>query len=112
VSALPILDRARLDLITRGNVQRANEFLGALLEEAEELLTRLPMLLASADPLAVSNVAHTLKGMAAELGASRLRFQAEALQAETDPARWIDHVTAVKNALIELRAHLDSREVQ
>jgi two-component system sensor histidine kinase EvgS len=108
VNALPILDRARLDLITRGSAARADEFLGALLEEADELVARLPVLLANADAVGVSNIAHTLKGMAAELGASRLRFCAEALQDETDPARWIEHVDAVKNALTELTTYVDS----
>jgi HPt (histidine-containing phosphotransfer) domain-containing protein len=105
---LPIIDRARLELITRGNTARADEFMGALLEESEEIIVRLRTLIAGADidRTQVSDAAHTLKGMAAEVGASRLRAAAFALEGEVDPARWPGQLSAVTVALAELSSHL------
>jgi HPt (histidine-containing phosphotransfer) domain-containing protein len=107
---LPILDRARLELITRGNAALADEFLGVLFEEARDLTEKLGALLGSEDRLAVSNAAHTIKGMAAELGALQLRAAAAALEAEGEPARWPDAVNDVNAKLAELRAHLDGSD--
>ena len=101
-----VLDRERLDLITRGNSARADEFLKALLEEAEDILARLQTLLAGEDRSAVSDAGHTLKGMAAEVGARRLRAAAAALEAEAEPARWRSRCEDVSAALTELRSHL------
>lgn len=100
---LPIIDRARLELITRGDGKLAEEFLGALFDEADELLERLGTLIAGDDRSAVADAAHTLKGMASELGALRLRAAATDLEAETESARWREHVERVRAALAELR---------
>jgi HPt (histidine-containing phosphotransfer) domain-containing protein len=102
---LPILDRERLTLITRGNAALADEFLDALMIEATELLDRLSGLILGNDMVAVSDVGHTLKGMATELGALRLRAAAAEFEAETDPTRWSAHLVRVNGALSELRLH-------
>lgn len=102
---LPVLDQARLNLITRGNAALANEFLGGLFEEAGELIGQLDALIASADRTALADVAHTLKGMASEVGALRLRAAAAALEAEAEPARWPGHAGMVTAALTELQSH-------
>jgi HPt (histidine-containing phosphotransfer) domain-containing protein len=104
VQDLPIIDRARFELITRGDPTLAQEFLGALFDEAEQLLGRLTVLLKGDDPTAVADAAHTLKGMAGELGAMRLRAAAAALETETEPMRWPDRIARVRMALAELQA--------
>jgi two-component system sensor histidine kinase/response regulator len=101
---LPILDRERLTLITRGNATLADEFLTALFEEATGLIERLEELIGQNDRVAISDVAHTLKGMAAELGALRLRAAAAALEAEMQPARWQGQLARVRTSLAELRS--------
>lgn len=105
---VPIIDRTRLELITRGNAARADEFLAALLEEAEDILAGLQTLLAGEDRGAVKDAAHTLKGMSAEVGALRLRAAAAALETEAEPARRLDRLNAINAALAELRSHLSA----
>lgn len=107
---LPILDRARLELITRGNAALADEFLGVLFVEAEELLARLGADIAGSDRLAVSGGAHTLKGMATELGAQRLRAAAAALEAQPQHGQWPHLLEKIKASLAELRVHLGDRD--
>src|ERR1700735_3755066 len=102
---VPILDRARLELITRGNTALAREFLHALFEDADALLEQLSALVAGGDRLAVSDLAHTIKGNATELGAMRLR-DAAALETELQPARWPQSVEHVRVALDELRSYV------
>jgi HPt (histidine-containing phosphotransfer) domain-containing protein len=104
-----ILDRERLTLITQGNSVLADEFLEALLVEADELLEHLNVLTGGDDRVAVSDIGHTLKGMAMELGALRLRAAAAALEAETDPAQWSERLRHITAALAELRLHLQTR---
>jgi HPt (histidine-containing phosphotransfer) domain-containing protein len=101
-----ILDRERLASITRGDAARAAEFLAILFEEAEGLVQRLDGLLDSSDRGAVEDIAHTLKGMASELGAMHFRAAALTLEAEAQPALWPDDIERVRAALAELRAHV------
>jgi HPt (histidine-containing phosphotransfer) domain-containing protein len=107
---LPIIDRVRLELISRGSAARADEFMGALLEESDDILVQLRTLVATAgiDRSAVSDAAHTLKGMAAEVGASRLRAAAAVLETEADQARWPGQLNALTIALTELSSHLNA----
>jgi len=100
---LPILDRARLELATRGNAALAKEFLDALFEEATPLIERLGVLIGGEDRLAVSDAAHTLKGMAAELGAMQLRAAAAALEAEVREQEWPLCLERLRTALVELQ---------
>jgi HPt (histidine-containing phosphotransfer) domain-containing protein len=102
----PILDRARLELITRGSETLADDFLGVLFEESDVLIERLRVLTGGEDRVAVSDIAHTLKGMAMELGAMRLRAAAASLEAETEAERWPSHVNDIAGAFAELRAHV------
>jgi len=80
----------------------AAEFLHALIEEAQEVLDLIVTAAASGDRTAVAEFAHRLKGMAAEIGASRLRAAAAALEAEESELR-LSHVNSVRSALSELR---------
>jgi HPt (histidine-containing phosphotransfer) domain-containing protein len=102
----PIIDRERLILITRGDATLADEFLNDLIAEAGELRERLKTLIGSGDLPAVRDIAHTVKGMATELGIGRLRAAAAALEAETEPAQWPDHLNRIDRTLTELRDHL------
>jgi HPt (histidine-containing phosphotransfer) domain-containing protein len=98
----PALDRARLNRIAGGDAVLAAEFLHALIEEAQEVLDLIVTAAASGDRTAVAEFAHRLKGMAAEIGASRLRAAAAALEAEESELR-LSHVNSVRSALSELR---------
>jgi HPt (histidine-containing phosphotransfer) domain-containing protein len=103
VDELPIIDRARLDAITRGDNVLAAEFLHDLIAEGEAVLARLSTSVASNDRSAVTELAHSLKGMSTEIGAVRLRAVAAALEAETRPECWGAHVDGVRAAIDELR---------
>jgi HPt (histidine-containing phosphotransfer) domain-containing protein len=105
----PVLDRERLTLITRGNTTLAEEFLRALIAECAELFERLEAPLRSADRVAVSDIGHTLKGIAAELGAMRLRAAAAALETETQIAAWPQQVERLHAALAELRSQASTK---
>lgn len=102
----PILDRERLASITRGNAALAAEFLAVMFEEADGLLLRLDGLLDSGDRGAVEDVAHTLKGMASELGATRFRIAALTLEEGAQPARWPHDIVRLRAALAELRVYV------
>ena len=104
----PILDRVRLDLITSGNAALSAEFLAVLFVEADALILRLDGLPASGDRLTVTDIAHTLKGAAAELGAMQLRLAAADLEAETEPMRRPGDIERLRAALAELRAHVQA----
>jgi HPt (histidine-containing phosphotransfer) domain-containing protein len=100
---LPILNRERLDLITRGDAALADEFLSTLFVEADALLEQLRTSIGNDDCEAVADVAHTFKGMAAELGAARLQAVAAALEGIAEPARWSEYVERLAAAVTELR---------
>jgi HPt (histidine-containing phosphotransfer) domain-containing protein len=101
---LLVLDGARLQLITRGDAALASEFVGALIEESDAVIAQLCSALEACDRVAVSDLAHALKGMATELGAQRLRAVAATLEAEAQPAAWPAHVQAARRAVAELRS--------
>ena len=99
-----VLDRDRMRQITRGNDALAADFLRSLIEEADDLLARLELAIALYDGDAVRDLAHSLKGMATELGAHRLRAVAILLEAEREPARWPECSAGARTAVAELRA--------
>jgi HPt (histidine-containing phosphotransfer) domain-containing protein len=106
VDDLPVIDAARLTLITRGNTALAAEFLAGLVEESDGLIERLRILLdGKPDAAAVRDAAHTLKGMAMEVGALRLRAVAAVLEAESEPKLWPEYVGHLSAALDEVRAY-------
>jgi HPt (histidine-containing phosphotransfer) domain-containing protein len=104
MDVLPIVDRARLKLIARGDTALGNEFLDELVTEATTIVERLGATIAAGDRPGVRDLAHNLKGMAAELGALRLRAAAAALDAELEPERWPQHLDAAITALADLRS--------
>jgi len=76
-----------------------------LFESAEEMLEQLRDRIASGDGDAVAASAHSLKGMATELGVLRLRAAAIGLESEREPAGWSGHLDRAKAAIAELRVH-------
>jgi HPt (histidine-containing phosphotransfer) domain-containing protein len=106
MDAEPIVDRERLSIVSRGNAERAREFFGMLVEDAQVASERLRELLVSGDLQAVHEIAHSLKGMALEVGTPRLASAAAVLEAERDPALLVALVEEVARATAELRGAL------
>jgi HPt (histidine-containing phosphotransfer) domain-containing protein len=100
----PVLDAARFELLTRGDAALASEFLCELIETADDMLEQLHAQIASGNGVAVAALAHSLKGMATELGALRLRAAAIGLEVEQRPEGWLRHVNRAGEAVAELRA--------
>ena len=98
-----------MELITRGDAALADEFLRALIDEATGTIERLRSTISANEPVAVVDLAHSLKGMATELGALRLRAAAAALEAEAKPERWGGHLDGAITALAELRSLASGR---
>jgi HPt (histidine-containing phosphotransfer) domain-containing protein len=100
----PAVDKVRLDLITRGDPALAREFLSDLIDEAATTIENVQTAIAGNDQSRVRALAHTLKGMSAEVGAARLRAAAAALESETDPAMWDVRLEGARAALADLRS--------
>jgi HPt (histidine-containing phosphotransfer) domain-containing protein len=100
----PVLDLERLSLITRRDAALAYEYLDALASEANELLApvRSPDIIAG--PERVASAAHTLKGIACEVGASRLAFLAAEFESDPQEDHRTAHLAAIDAALRDLRA--------
>jgi HPt (histidine-containing phosphotransfer) domain-containing protein len=107
MTTVPIIDRARLDLVCMGNPALAGEFLDLLIEESSPIVDGLPALVAAGDAAAVREGAHSVKGIAGNVGAARL--QAAALVLERSAAGGAaasvlaEQLAAVAAALAELR---------
>ena len=99
----PVLDRTRLDRITRGNPSLARELIGELVDESRGVVERVRAAIGASAAREVHDAAHKLKGMAGELGALRLRAAALALEVETSPERWPAALATVERALNELQ---------
>jgi HPt (histidine-containing phosphotransfer) domain-containing protein len=99
----PVVDRTRLDRITRGNPALARELIDELVEESRGIVERVRASIAASGAREVHDAAHKLKGMAGELGALRLRAAALGLEVETSPERWPAARAAVERALDELQ---------
>jgi two-component system sensor histidine kinase/response regulator len=108
MTSLPIIDRTRLDLVCMGNAGLAGELLDMLIDEATPIVAGLPATIAANDAPAVREGAHSVKGIAGNVGAARL--QAAALQLERSAADGADasvltaQYDGVAAALDELRA--------
>lgn len=107
MTTVPIIDRARLDLVCMGNADLAGELLDLLIEEATPIVAGLPALVSAADKPAVREGAHSVKGIAGNVGAARL--QAAALDLERSATEAADVgvlaglLETVVTALAELR---------
>jgi len=100
----PVLDLARIALITHRDAALAREYLDALASEAAELLAPLRSADAGIDDELIVSAAHTLKGIACEVGASRLAFLAAAFEADPQPDHRTDHLAAIDAALRDVQA--------
>jgi len=107
MTSVPVIDRARLDLVCMGNPSLAGEFIDLLIEESTPILAGLPALVAAGDAPAVRESAHSVKGIAGNVGAARLQAAALALErsAADGAAAGVlaEQLDAVIAALAELR---------
>ncbi len=78
--AAPVLDRAGLLARLDGDEDAAQEILAAFRDDLPRQIAALQAALAGGDAAAASRQAHTLKGVAANVGAERLRAVATALE--------------------------------
>jgi HPt (histidine-containing phosphotransfer) domain-containing protein len=96
--AQPVFDRA--DLLRRlgDDLALAKEIIKLYLDDAPAQVERLRKAVAAADAAEMTAVGHRIRGAAANLGGSRLRYAAEAMErqaaASTGPER-----TALLNAI-------------
>ncbi len=109
---LPVIDRARLDLVCMGKPEMAREFLDILIEESTPILAVLPASIAAADHTAVRSNAHAVKGIAGNVGAARLHDAAQRLELSAKDgaaaAVLAEQLAAVVAALAEVRAERDA----
>jgi two-component system, sensor histidine kinase and response regulator len=108
VTSLPVIDRERLDKVCMGKPEMAGEFIGMLIEEVTPIIAALPASLSAADNAAVREGAHTVKGIAGNVGAVRL--EAAALLLERTAAEGgarealAEQLDGIAGALAELRS--------
>lgn len=105
---LPIIDKARLDLVCMGDAAFAAVIIDSLIEEATPILEALPKSLTARDQSDVRQQAHALKGIAGNVGAARLQAAAAVLErGAIDGLAWdalAQHFDLVSAALAEVRA--------
>ena len=98
------IDRAALDVQTGGDAELAREVLDLFAGQCRSILPRLAD--AAAAPERRADLAHTLKGSAAGVGAERVRALADAaearLRADDGPVPLDDLAAAVAAALVEI----------
>ena len=102
--AMPVLDRAGLFERAMDDAQLAADLLEAFLHEYPGLRAALQSAIGSHDVIAMMNVAHTIKGAAANVGALRVAHAAARVehQAAADPAsRLGDLFLALDRHLVE-----------
>ena len=102
--AMPVLDRAGLFERAMDDAQLAADLLEAFLHEYPGLRAALQSAIGGHDVIAVMNIAHTIKGAAANVGALRVAHAAAGVehQAAADPAgRLGDLFLALDRHLVE-----------
>jgi two-component system sensor histidine kinase/response regulator len=113
MTAVPVIDSVRLDRVCMGKPEMALVFLDTLIEEATPILADAPASIAAGDTTAVREAAHSVKGMAGNIGAARLAEAALVLERACDAASGSDvlteHLAGLVTALAELRAARDAR---
>jgi HPt (histidine-containing phosphotransfer) domain-containing protein len=104
----PVIDQARLDLICMGDAALCRELIASLIDEASPIIDELPELVDAKNAVAVRQQAHTLKGIAGNVGAGRLQAAALLLErGAADGAPWdqlAQHLAAATAALTEVKA--------
>jgi HPt (histidine-containing phosphotransfer) domain-containing protein len=112
------VDRARIEAVCGGDDALAVELIGMLVEEAGPIVDALGTSMASNDVTQVNELAHSLKGIAANVGAADLRDAAARLQTATAPDASAPHrvlageLAAIAAALDEVRKTLRAWEAR
>jgi HPt (histidine-containing phosphotransfer) domain-containing protein len=81
----PAVDRTRIEAVCGGDESLAVELIGMLVEDAGPIVDALGASVQSNDVAQVNELAHSLKGIAANVGAAELRDAAERLQSASAP---------------------------
>jgi HPt (histidine-containing phosphotransfer) domain-containing protein len=103
------LDRNRLRALCGDNAALAADLIAMLIVDAEGVVAGLEVQSHRRNAGQVAELAHALKGVAANVGACELRDAAEALQnaatggAVLTPSSYADHLDAIRGALERVR---------
>jgi HPt (histidine-containing phosphotransfer) domain-containing protein len=114
VSDLAVVDRARIDEVCKGDDSLAIELIGMLLDEAAPIVDALGACVQSNDVAQMNELAHSLKGIAGNVGAAELRDAAARMQTDTAPdatparALLAEELAAITSALERVRSTLGS----
>lgn len=85
---VPVIDGRRLESLCAGEVLLAVELVDALIEDAQPLVTSIAQLADRRMNDELRNAAHSLKGIAGNIGAVRLQSAAAALEAAARDHDW------------------------
>jgi HPt (histidine-containing phosphotransfer) domain-containing protein len=85
------VDRARIEAVCGGDDALAVELIGMLVEDAGPIVDALGAAVASNDVPQVNELAHSLKGIAGNVGAAELRDAAARMQTATAPEAGTPH---------------------
>jgi|GEM_PF-3145714 two-component system sensor histidine kinase/response regulator len=108
------VDRERIEAVCGGNDELAIELIGMLVDDAAPIVDALGTCLQANDITQANELAHSLKGIAGNVGAGELRDAADRLQTATAPdaapARSVlaEDLAAVAEALDRVRSTLQS----
>ncbi len=108
------VDRGRIEAVCGGDEALAVELIGMLVEDAAPIVDDLGACVQANDAARIYELAHSLKGIAANVGAAELRDAAALLQAETAPdappapAGFAVELAAIVTALERVRCTLHS----
>jgi two-component system, sensor histidine kinase and response regulator len=109
--SLPV-DRERIEAVCGGDDALAVELIGMLVEDAVPIVDALGACVQSNDVAQVNELAHSLKGIAGNVGAAELRDAADRLQTasapDAAPARNVlaRELSAIATALERVRSTL------
>lgn len=108
------VDRGRIEAVCGGDDGLAVELIAMLVDDAAPIVDALASCLQTNDDAQVNDLAHSLKGIAGNVGAAELRDAAARLQAATAPgaapahALLVEEIAAIAAALERVRGILDS----
>jgi HPt (histidine-containing phosphotransfer) domain-containing protein len=106
MTAIPIIDRDRLEKVCMGKPEMAQIFVDALIDETAPIVAALPESIVARNYAAVREAAHAVKGMAANIGAIRLSAAAELLERESVAAPTTEVLSKGLDGLVAALAEL------
>jgi HPt (histidine-containing phosphotransfer) domain-containing protein len=108
------VDRGRIEAVCGSDEELAVELIGMLVDDAALIIDALSASVESNDVAQLNELAHSLKGIAGNVGAAELRDAAARLQTDTAPdaaaARAVltEELAAITSALERVRSTLHS----